>query len=151
MVYIFYLLVFTMMLELSQTAHAFCILLINCLQRNVLSRFNWMPFRPLTPLPFAFLILYAIQGISPLMINRFFKPFFQGIFLSPLDLQSSRMFEFVFKVAVTSDTMWLTLEYLPANTHIIKIDSCRSDYFLFLSLAFSLRLKICCPVWICLV
>lgn len=32
------------------------------------------------------------------MINRFFKPFYQGIFLSPLNAQSSRMFEFVFKM-----------------------------------------------------
>jgi phytoene dehydrogenase-like protein len=32
------------------------------------------------------------------MIDRFFKPFFQGIFLSPLKLQSSKQFEFVFKM-----------------------------------------------------
>eukprot|EP00596_Hydrurales_sp_CCMP1899_P007189 CAMPEP_0119039900 /NCGR_PEP_ID=MMETSP1177-20130426/9650_1 /TAXON_ID=2985 /ORGANISM="Ochromonas sp, Strain CCMP1899" /LENGTH=374 /DNA_ID=CAMNT_0007004385 /DNA_START=450 /DNA_END=1571 /DNA_ORIENTATION=+ len=41
------------------------------------------------------------EGISPLMIDRFFKPFYQGIFLSPLDRQSSRMFEFVFKMFTT--------------------------------------------------
>jgi len=32
------------------------------------------------------------------MIDRFFKPFFQGIFLSPVKLQSSKQFEFVFKM-----------------------------------------------------
>lgn len=32
------------------------------------------------------------------MVDRFFRPFFQGIFLSTLNLQSSRMFEFVFKM-----------------------------------------------------
>lgn len=32
------------------------------------------------------------------MVDRFFRPFFQGIFLSALNLQSSRMFEFVFKM-----------------------------------------------------
>lgn len=37
-------------------------------------------------------------GVSPAMVNRFFTPFYQGIFLSPLSLQSSRMFEFVFKM-----------------------------------------------------
>lgn len=36
--------------------------------------------------------------ISDSMINSFFKPFYQGIFLSPLELQSSRMFQLVFKV-----------------------------------------------------
>ena len=36
--------------------------------------------------------------ISDSMIDSFFKPFYQGIFLSPLELQSSRMFQFVFKV-----------------------------------------------------
>lgn len=38
------------------------------------------------------------KQISSSLINRFFKPFFQGIFLSPIDVQSSRMFEFVFKM-----------------------------------------------------
>jgi Flavin containing amine oxidoreductase len=38
------------------------------------------------------------------MINRFFRPFFAGIFLEP-DLQtSSRMFEFVFKMLSEGDT-----------------------------------------------
>jgi hypothetical protein len=32
------------------------------------------------------------------MIDRFFKPFYQGIFLSPIDKQSARMFNFVFKM-----------------------------------------------------
>ena len=30
------------------------------------------------------------------MIDRFFRPFYQGIYLAPLEKQSSRMFEFVF-------------------------------------------------------
>lgn len=38
------------------------------------------------------------KGISDAMITRFFTPFFQGIFLSSLESQSSRMFEFVFKM-----------------------------------------------------
>ena len=38
------------------------------------------------------------RGLSSAMIDRFFSPFYQGIFLSPLKFQSSRMFEFVFKM-----------------------------------------------------
>ena len=38
------------------------------------------------------------QKLSSLMIDRFFAPFYQGIFLSPLQYQNSRMFEFVFKM-----------------------------------------------------
>jgi len=38
------------------------------------------------------------RGLSRSMIERFFAPFYQGIFLSPLKYQSSRMFEFVFKM-----------------------------------------------------
>lgn len=41
--------------------------------------------------------------LSPDMVNRFFKPFYQGIFLSPLSDQSSRMFEFVFKIFADGD------------------------------------------------
>jgi len=41
---------------------------------------------------------YLSSNLSPLMVSRFFAPFYQGIFLSPLSLQSSRMFEFVFKM-----------------------------------------------------
>lgn len=37
-------------------------------------------------------------GFSEDMINRFFKPFFSGIFLEPKLETSSRMFEFVFKM-----------------------------------------------------
>ncbi len=37
-------------------------------------------------------------GLSKLMVERFFNPFYQGIFLSPLSVQSSRMFQFVFKM-----------------------------------------------------
>ena len=37
-------------------------------------------------------------GLSDAMIDRFFTPFYQGIFLSGLQSQSSRMFEFVFKM-----------------------------------------------------
>lgn len=35
-------------------------------------------------------------GLSDVMIDRFFRPFYQGIFLAPLEQQSSQMFEFVF-------------------------------------------------------
>lgn len=38
------------------------------------------------------------QGFSDKMINRFFKPFFGGIFLESELQTSSRMFEFVFKI-----------------------------------------------------
>jgi len=44
------------------------------------------------------MFMYFIQFISPIMVDRFFRPFFQGIFLSALNLQSSRMFEFVLKM-----------------------------------------------------
>ncbi len=37
-------------------------------------------------------------NLSSSMIDKFFKPFFQGIFLSPLQFQSSKMFQFVFKM-----------------------------------------------------
>lgn len=37
-------------------------------------------------------------GVSDVMIERFFRPFYQGIFLAPLDEQDARMFEFVFKM-----------------------------------------------------
>jgi hypothetical protein len=36
--------------------------------------------------------------LSDSMINRFFKPFYQGIYLSPLESQSSIMMEFLFKM-----------------------------------------------------
>ena len=36
--------------------------------------------------------------LTPVMVERFFNPFYQGIFLSPLSSQSSRMFQFVFKM-----------------------------------------------------
>lgn len=36
--------------------------------------------------------------VSDSMIERFFNPFYQGIFLSPLETQSSAMFQFVFKM-----------------------------------------------------
>lgn len=41
------------------------------------------------------------QGLSQNMISQFFAPFYQGIFLSPLEKQSSRMFNFVFKMFTT--------------------------------------------------
>ncbi len=37
-------------------------------------------------------------GFSGDMIDKFFKPFLEGIYLAPLDEQSSRMFSFVFKM-----------------------------------------------------
>lgn len=42
--------------------------------------------------------LSITKGISESMVQRFFSPFYQGIFLSPLSFQSSRMFNFVFKM-----------------------------------------------------
>lgn len=38
------------------------------------------------------------EGFSPAMIERFFKPFFSGIFLEPDLATSSRKFEFVFRM-----------------------------------------------------
>ncbi|CAM9554144.1 unnamed protein product, partial [Heterosigma akashiwo] len=37
-------------------------------------------------------------GFSDEMITKFFRPFYEGIYLAPLDKQSSRMFDFVFKM-----------------------------------------------------
>ena len=37
-------------------------------------------------------------GFSDDMINKFFRPFLEGIYLAPLEEQSSRMFTFVFKM-----------------------------------------------------
>lgn len=37
-------------------------------------------------------------GVSDVMVARFFRPFYQGIFLAPLDEQDARMFEFVFQM-----------------------------------------------------
>ncbi|CAM9850347.1 unnamed protein product, partial [Choristocarpus tenellus] len=37
-------------------------------------------------------------GLGSSMVERFFTPFYQGIFLSPLEEQSSRMFRYVFKM-----------------------------------------------------
>jgi phytoene dehydrogenase-like protein len=37
-------------------------------------------------------------GFSPAFVASFFRPFLQGIFLAPLEEQSSRMFHFVFKM-----------------------------------------------------
>jgi|UPI000581A5C1 phytoene dehydrogenase-like protein len=45
--------------------------------------------------------LYALQyrwGLGAGIIERFFRPFLEGIYLAPLDQQSSRMFMFVFKM-----------------------------------------------------
>ncbi len=42
--------------------------------------------------------LTKTKGFSSAMVDRFFKPFYQGIYLAPLSEQSSRMFEFVFKM-----------------------------------------------------
>lgn len=38
------------------------------------------------------------EGFSGNMVDRFFRPFYQGIFLAPLEQQSSRVFEFVFRM-----------------------------------------------------
>lgn len=37
-------------------------------------------------------------GLGDPIIDAFFRPFYQGIFLAPLEAQSSRMFEFVFQM-----------------------------------------------------
>jgi len=37
-------------------------------------------------------------GFSDDMISKFFRPFYEGIYLAPLNKQSSRMFDFVFKM-----------------------------------------------------
>lgn len=45
--------------------------------------------------------LQALQerwGFSEEMISKFYKPFLEGIYLAPLDEQSSRMFSFIFKM-----------------------------------------------------
>ncbi|CAN0391727.1 unnamed protein product [Pylaiella littoralis] len=42
--------------------------------------------------------LTAALGLSGSMVERFFAPFYQGIFLSPLEEQSSLLFNFVFKM-----------------------------------------------------
>eukprot|EP00741_Cyanophora_paradoxa_P006546 tig00001024_g6336.t1 len=43
------------------------------------------------------------EGFSEAVIERFFRPFYQGILLAPLDQSSSRMFEFVFKMLAEGD------------------------------------------------
>ncbi|CAN0261905.1 unnamed protein product, partial [Ectocarpus fasciculatus] len=42
--------------------------------------------------------LTGTLGLSSSMVSRFFAPFYQGIFLSPLEEQSSLLFNFVFKM-----------------------------------------------------
>lgn len=37
-------------------------------------------------------------NLGPKIVDRFFKPFLEGIYLAPLEQQSSRMFHFVFKM-----------------------------------------------------
>jgi phytoene dehydrogenase-like protein len=44
------------------------------------------------------------QGFSPAMIERFFRPFFSGVFFDRELGSSSRMFEFVFRVLAQGDT-----------------------------------------------
>jgi phytoene dehydrogenase-like protein len=44
------------------------------------------------------------QGFSESMIERFFRPFFSGVFLDRELASPSRMFEFVFRVLVQGDT-----------------------------------------------
>ena len=45
--------------------------------------------------------LRSSLGLSDEMVDRFFRPFYQGIYLAPLEEQSSRMFEFVFQMFAT--------------------------------------------------
>jgi len=42
------------------------------------------------------------EGFTSSMIDRFFSPFYQGIFLAPLEEQSSRMFEYVFRMFLSA-------------------------------------------------
>jgi phytoene dehydrogenase-like protein len=44
------------------------------------------------------------QGFSDSMIERFFRPFFSGVFFDPKLASSSRMFEFVFRMLAEDDT-----------------------------------------------
>lgn len=44
------------------------------------------------------------QGFSDLMIERFFRPFFGGVFLDPMLETSSRMLDFVFRMFATGDS-----------------------------------------------
>ena len=46
-------------------------------------------------------IIEFSAGLSAGIIDGFFRPFLQGVFLSPLSQQSSRLFEFVFGVFST--------------------------------------------------
>ena len=48
--------------------------------------------------------LRGTWGLSDGMLDGFFRPFYQGIFLAPLSAQSSRMFDFVFKMLATGGT-----------------------------------------------
>jgi protoporphyrinogen oxidase len=41
---------------------------------------------------------FLLRHFSPSMVDRFFRPFYSGIFLSSLDKQSARMFAFVFRM-----------------------------------------------------
>jgi len=48
--------------------------------------------------------LLRAQGFSPRIIERFFKPFFAGVFFEPELAVSSRAFEFVFRAFALGDT-----------------------------------------------
>jgi len=56
----------------------------------------------ITHLPSFFLHLttthYLLLLLLPPPPYRFFRPFYQGIYLAPLNLQSSAMFQFVFRM-----------------------------------------------------
>jgi len=43
------------------------------------------------------------RGFSDAMIERFFRPFFSGVFFDPELASSSRMFEFVFRILAQVD------------------------------------------------
>lgn len=79
-------------------------------------------------------------GFSPSFISAFFRPFYQGIFLAPLQEQSAAMFSFVFKMfAVASASLPATgmaaisqqlaaslptsLCHIRFNAPVLKIDS----------------------------
>jgi phytoene dehydrogenase-like protein len=50
------------------------------------------------------LVALKSQGFSDTMIERFFKPFFSGVFFDQKLASSSRMFEFVFRILAEGDT-----------------------------------------------
>ena len=67
-------------------------------------------------------------GFSDDMIDKFFKPFLEGIYLAPLEEQSSRMFSFVFKMfsdgaaTLPADGMGTISKQLAAKATSVGVD-----------------------------